>query len=84
MERSMLAYNYAEVFVKKELKSPSTAEFPGTFEQPAHIKKLSYKKYYIDSWVDSQNSYGATIRTKFSCIIFFEGDEVKCEGLVFY
>jgi len=79
-----LAYNYAEEFVKKELKAPSTAEFPGTFEQPDHITALGNKRYKINSWFDSQNSFGASIRTEFSCIIYFEGDEVKCEGLVLY
>ena len=79
-----LAYNYAEVFVKKKLKSPGTAEFPGTFEKADHITELGYKKYKIVSWVDSQNSFGATIRTKFSCIIKFDGNQVSCEELQFY
>ena len=77
-----LAYNYAEDFVKERLKSPSTAEFPGTFEKDKHITELGNKEYQINSWVDSQNGFGATIRSKFSCKIIFEGDKVKCENLV--
>lgn len=77
-----LAYSYAEEFVKKRLKSPSTAEFPRTFEKDKHITELSNQTYQINSWVDSQNGFGAMIRSKFSCKIIFEGDKVRCENLV--
>ena len=78
-----LAYNYAEGFIKQKLKSPSTAKFPGISEKDQHTTYLGSEKYKIESWVDSQNSFGATIRTKFSCIIIFEGNEVRCEQLKF-
>lgn len=78
-----LAYNYAENFVEKKLKSPSTAEYPGVSEKDRHITDLGGGKYKIDSWVDSQNGFGATIRTNFSCTIIFEGDKVLCEDLIF-
>ena len=77
-----LAYNYAEDFVKQNLKSPSTAEFPKTIEKDNHIKELGNDEYLINSWVDSQNSFGAMIRSKFSCKIIFEGGSVRCEDLV--
>ena len=79
-----LAYNYAEDFVKKKLKSPGTAEFPGTFEKADHITELGANKYKIVSWVDSQNGFGATLRTRFSCVIEFNGNEVSCTELQFY
>lgn len=78
----MLAYSYAEDFVKKRLKSPSTAEFPGLFDKADHIKELGNDEYKINSWVDSQNGFGATIRTNFKCKIIFEGDKVRVESLV--
>jgi hypothetical protein len=77
-----LAYNYAEDFVKQRLKSPSTAKFPGTSEKDKHITELGNNQYQINSWVDSQNSFGAIIRSKFSCKIIFEGNNVRCENLV--
>jgi hypothetical protein len=78
----MLAYSYAEDFVKKRLKSPSTAEFPGLFEKAEHITELGNDEYLISSWVDSQNGFGAMLRSNFSCkIIFIEG-KVKVEGLI--
>ena len=59
----ILAYNYAEDFVKQRLKSPSTAEFPSLFEKADHITELGNEEYRINSWVDSQNGFGATIRS---------------------
>lgn len=79
---SFLAYNYAKDFVKAKLKSPSTAEFPIASEQSKHINKLSNGSYKINSWVDSQNGFGATIRTKFSCIIIVTTNSAKCKNLI--
>jgi hypothetical protein len=78
------AYYHVEIFVKKQLKSPSTAKFPSEKEKDKHTNSLGFGKYKIDSWVDSQNSFGATIRTKFSCSIVFEGNKVRCEQFKFY
>jgi hypothetical protein len=78
-----LAYNYAEDFVKQKLKSPSTAVFPEVSEKNEHITDLGSGKYKIDSWVDSQNGFGAMVRTNFSCTIIFEGEKVRCEDMIF-
>jgi len=78
---NFLAYSYAEDAVKKSLKSPSTAKFPRTIEKDKHIKYLGNKEYQIDSWVDSQNSFGAMIRSKFSIIIVFDNEKVSFKNL---
>ena len=78
----MLAYNYAEKFVKQHLKSPGTAKFPGLFEKDEHITELGNGEYRINSWVDSQNGFGAMIRSRFSCKIIIEGDNIRVENLV--
>jgi len=77
------AYRYASDFVKQRLKSPSTAKFPGTIEKDSHITEYA-GTYIINSWVDSQNSFGAMIRSNFSCKITFVGDQVKCDDLLIY
>jgi hypothetical protein len=59
-----MAYSVMEDFVKEKLKSPSTAKFPETFEKREHIKHKGNRTYHIDSWVDSENSYGAKIRAR--------------------
>jgi len=81
--KKFLAYNYAEDFVEKKIKSPSTATFPGVTEKDRHITDIGGGIYKIKSWVDSQNGFGAIIRTNFSCTIIFEGDNVRCENLIF-
>jgi hypothetical protein len=78
----MLAYNYAEDFIAQRLKSPSTAKFPGIFEKNKHISDLGGGKYRINSWVDSQNGFGAMIRSKWSCKIIFVDGKVKAENII--
>lgn len=80
----ILAYNYAEKFVKEHLKSPSTAEFPSTREKVEHTHYNSSTSIYrINSWVDSQNSFGAMIRQRFSCEIIMDGKTISIRNLKF-
>lgn len=78
----MLAYSYAEDFVKQRLKSPSTAKFPSIFEKADHITELGNNKYRINSWVDSQNGFGAMLRSRFSCKIIFKDEKIRVENLL--
>lgn len=79
-----LAYNLSKDYVLENLKSPKTAEFPSLFESKNHVKNLGGGRYQIDSWVDSQNSFGANIRTRFSCIMINKGaDRWGIEDLKF-
>ena len=66
-ENNSIAANVMiEKFVKERLRSPSTAKFPGALERSDHVQYLENQKYKINSWVDSQNAFSATIRTHFS------------------
>lgn len=65
----LVAYNFAAEYVIESLQEPATAEFPNTKERLEHIKYMGEKKYQINSWVDSQDTYGAMTRRKFSCLI---------------
>lgn len=76
----LLAYNLATDFVIASLQEPSTAEFPNTKERLKHVKQLGEKRYQIDSWVDSQDTYGAMRRRSFSCTIKVDGSNVTKEG----
>lgn len=80
-KEGLLAYNYAEDFVKAKLKSPSTAEFPGLFEKSKHISSLGNGEYLITSWVDSQNGLGAMLRSKFKCVVKVTEDKVYLKSL---
>ena len=76
------AYIYTEDFVKKRLKSPSSAIFPDAKARDESVLYLGDGKYKIKSYVDSQNSFGAMLRTKFSCEITFADGMVTCNSLV--
>ncbi|GAB6390930.1 MAG: hypothetical protein MdMp014T_0303 [Treponematales bacterium] len=52
-------------FVKQRLKSPATAKFATAFDPERKIQNEADQKYLVTSFVDSQNSFGATIRTYF-------------------
>ena len=61
------AYVMVQETVRGQLKSPSTAKFPVDYKNP-EVSVIHYgnQRYSVKSYVDSQNSFGATIRTRFS------------------
>lgn len=65
------AYYMSQYFVKQKLKSPATAKFP-TYDPSLFNEKILYMgkgRYLITSYVDSQNSFGGLMRTKYRCIV---------------
>lgn len=62
----------AENYVETILKSPSTAKFPNL--QFTHYD-LGNNKHQIVSYVDSQNSYGATVRSDWSATLTYKGGD---------
>ena len=77
----ILAYNYAKEFIKENLKAPSTAEFPSSYEKKNHVTNLGNGEYLIRSWVDSQNDFGAMIRSRWSCKIIFNNGKVQAKNI---
>ena len=67
--------------IKENLKSPSTAKFTHTMDEVT-IKDLGNNKYVVSSWVDSQNSFGATIRSDWSVTIKVTGNDTFSYGNV--
>lgn len=65
------AYSMAQQFVSEKLKSPSTAKFAGLGEWK--ITSNDNKKWQVAAYVDSQNSFGGTVRTNFT-------GEMLCES----
>lgn len=53
----------AQEFVRQSLKAPSTAKFPTL---PYEARSLGDGMYRVVSYVDSQNSFGATLRSDWS------------------
>ncbi len=76
----------AQGFVLQALKSPSTAKFPAL---PNEAISLGDGAYRVSSYVDSQNSFGAMIRTGWTVKMFLvEGhwflDRMIVDGKVVY
>jgi len=63
----------AHVYVKENLKSPSTAEFPSCNEKA--IQRLGNNKFRYSGYVDAQNGFGAMIRNKFMVEMQYKGDD---------
>lgn len=61
------AWAYMQQFVLKRLKSPASAEFP--FGGARDVQPLGDNRYAVKSYVDSQNAFGATVRTHFYGVI---------------
>ncbi len=62
------AYQWAKEYVKDRLKCPSTATFPFFPEGWSQFKD---QIYVLRSYVDSENSFGAMMRTHFIIKIQF-------------
>lgn len=63
------AFRDAKKGIKKMLKSPSSAKFANEFDDETKYKINSDGSIIIQSYVDSQNSFGAMIRTHYRCTV---------------
>ena len=65
-DNSSMAYIMIEDHVKNRLVSPASATFPSRSEgRMNHVQNLGNQRYRINSYADSQNRFGATLRTRF-------------------
>lgn len=82
MDKS-LAYIMCKKMIAEKLKSPKSAEFAKDWNQ--HVTYLGDGKYKVNSYVDSQNSFGALIRSKFSCVMTDLGESKwQMSDVIFY
>lgn len=69
----------AQMRVENMLKAPKTADFPTTSNWK--ITALGDNEYELSSYVDAENSFGANIRTFFTCkITVVSPNEFSCTG----
>jgi len=70
------AYATCQERVSAQLKAPATAGFPTMreFGGFSHSFSDSGKSYRMVAWVDSQNSFGAQVRTAFTCTAVDQGN----------
>lgn len=63
---------HSQFAVEDYLKSPSTAQYPSS--KDVYITKISDHEYKVASYVDSQNSLGATVRSKYVVDLIYNDD----------
>jgi hypothetical protein len=64
------AIAYCHQFVEQQLKSPSSADFPSF---PDHqVTEVGEMHWRVSSYVDAENSFGASIRTDWTCEISYD------------
>ena len=74
------AYVASQNFVKQKLKAPATAKFP--VYDKSMVVTNDNKRFKVESYVDAQNSFGASVRTKYVCIVtHIEGNEWQLESV---
>ena len=71
-------YVQAQEFVRQGLKAPSTAEFP---LEPVSVGTDGNGLYQVESYVDSQNSFGAMIRSHWMLNMRPVGDKWMLETM---
>ncbi|NMA13446.1 MAG: hypothetical protein GX933_09745 [Chloroflexi bacterium] len=77
-DKSSFAYA-TEQNVKASLKAPSTAKFPSLVWNPGDWQFARKKDLVqVKSWVDSQNSFGAMIRSDIYAEYSYETGELAC------
>ncbi len=80
------AWERAKQYVKFNLKSPGSADFGGLYEQNYKINVSAKGSVYtVRGWVDSQNGFGALIRTNFKIKLEYKDEDWKIiSGPEFY
>lgn len=79
-QREIQAFTYAEICVKKNLKSPSSAEF---YMMETRVWEINDSTYMVKGPVDSQNAFGAMLRANFECkVTILKNDTFRCEDVV--
>jgi cell division protein FtsL len=80
-EEKVETYTDTEVYVESQfilekfLKAPSTAKFPSSSN--ASIERLKDNGFKVTSYVDSQNGFGAMIRSEWTVLFQYVGDQIK-------
>ena len=61
------AYVMSQSYIRSQLKSPSTAKFP--YVTKVQSKAVGDCMFRINAYVDAQNSFGATLRTRYTALM---------------
>jgi hypothetical protein len=70
-----LVYAHSQIIVEDYLKAPATAKYPGS--DGYTVTKINDYEYTVASYVDSENSFGAIVRSRFVVSISYNEDWTK-------
>ena len=81
MHADIRAFSEAKDYVRRRLKSPSSSDFASMDDST--IINHGEGKYLVRSFVDSQNTFGAKIRTEYFCeMITADGERFIVTDLI--
>lgn len=69
----------AQEFVSDRLKSPGSAKYP-TYD-PSYVTITSPNSYTVASYVDSQNGFGALLRSDWTMHLTKNGDKFSATNI---
>lgn len=70
-------FTLAKEEVRAQLKSPSTAVFPDSYTGSDVVYSRDGTTYGMISWVEAENSYGATVRENFTLFCTISGGDIS-------
>lgn len=83
---STMAFVMSQGFVRQRLKSPGTADFPTITSPGVRVEYLPQEsgcKHAVLAYVDAQNSFGGTVRNRYSVIMErVSGDVWRAHDLI--
>ena len=75
-------YLTATKIVQNFLKSPTTAKFASAYEGQAGAERTRHGTWRVWGYVDSQNSFGAMIRSRWSMEAEVLGEKVQAKEII--
>lgn len=73
----LMAVQMSKRFVEGRLRSPSTAKFPRATAPGVTVVDMGGCRFRVVSYVDAQNGFGATIRSRYSALMHYNSDNRK-------
>jgi hypothetical protein len=83
LDRKLDAFTACKNFVKSRLKAPASAKFrnPNENDGEVQIAGSGTGPYVVASTVDSQNSFGALLRSDFTCKVTLVGGSWRLDDI---
>jgi hypothetical protein len=74
-DRSIEAFVMSQEFVRRKLASPSTASFPYINDRDVSVLRTDTCLFTVVAYVDAQNGFGATTRSRYVANMKFNNDD---------